>query len=131
SRSCGCRLHVRAPAPARGGRGARRRLCTRRRRLSRAAAALRVARLPTRGPDDDLPRRRVDGRLEGGERTLDVLVARLPVRDGDANRAPPFPGGAAQPGLAALLDAAKDVVRVLVRLAAEQDLVQHELVAAL
>src|SRR5205085_10045683 len=83
-----------------------------------------------------LPRRRLAvGRTASGferaDRARHVVVARLPVRNGDADRATAVPRRPAEPRLAALLDAAQHLVRSLVRLEPEQHLVQYHLVQEL
>src|SRR4051794_25267750 len=68
---------------------------------------------------------------EGGKRPLDVLFARLPVRDGDADRTPAVPRRPADPCLAARLDRRDHRVGRLVVLEADEHLVQHDVVQEL
>src|SRR2546423_1678119 len=65
---------------------------------------------------------------KGGDRTVDVVVARLPVADRQADRLPFLPDRAAHPGLAALLDSPKDLRGALVGIEAEKHLVDDDLV---
>src|SRR5439155_19826228 len=81
-----------------------------------------------------LPRGRlacIDGVAKRREREVDLLVARLPVRDREADRLSSLPARAAQPDGAAVLHAAQDLVGPFVALEAEQDLVEHDLVQKL
>ena len=68
----------------------------------------------------------VVGEARDGE--VDLLVAGLPVRDGDADRLATVPGGTAQPDAAALLYAREHLVGALVGLETEEHLVEHDLV---
>src|SRR4029450_2806526 len=82
-------------------------------------AATRPLRLDGRGDD------RV---AERGDEAVDVVLRRLPVRDGDADRRAAVPRRAAEPDLTRPLNGQQRLLRSLVRVESEEHLVQHDVV---